>query len=208
MPETKITDAELLAGARALQAEAADVLRALRLDKAFAGFGPAQAVGSMVSGLMVWRDVDVVFTAPHATAADVFTALARLAGVPGLTAVDYRDERGERRPTDRIEDERYYLVCRYEGPEGPWKVDITIWLHAVDRPTRAEAERLARHATTEQRLAILRLKQTWHRSPHYPYRVGGTDVYDAVLEHGVRSQEEFSAYLRLRGLPADPAAGE
>ncbi|GAA0995597.1 hypothetical protein GCM10009555_089930 [Acrocarpospora macrocephala] len=87
-------------------------------------------------------------------------------------------------------------------------MDITIWLHAVDRPTLAEAERLARHVTPEQRMAILRLKHLWRRSPHYPYRVGGTDVYDAVLEHDVRSPEEFSTYLRLRGLPPDPSVGE
>ncbi|GAA0995593.1 hypothetical protein GCM10009555_089920 [Acrocarpospora macrocephala] len=90
------------------------MLRVLRLEEAFAGFGPARVVG-----LMVWRDLDVMFTAPHATAADVFTALARLAIVPGLTVVDYRDEREDRRPTDQRTDERHYLVCRYEGPGGP-----------------------------------------------------------------------------------------
>jgi hypothetical protein len=41
-------------------------------------------------------------------------------------------------------------------------------------------------------------------SPHYPERVGGVDVYAAVLEHGVRTPEEFSAHLRDRGLPGDP----
>ncbi|GIH22276.1 hypothetical protein Aph01nite_05860 [Acrocarpospora phusangensis] len=204
MRETEISDAALLARAGTLQAEGAHVLRVLRLEDAFAGFGPAQVVGSMVSGLMVWRDLDVVFTAPHATAVDVFTALARLATVPGLIAVDYRDEREQRRPTDRIEDERHYLVCRYEGAGGLWKVDITVWLHAVERPTLAEAEHLAAHVTSEQRLTILRLKDLWHRSPHYPYRIGGTDIYDAVLHHSVRSPEDFSTYLRVRDLPISP----
>jgi len=38
--------------------------------------------------------------------------------------------------------------------------------------------------------------------PTYPYEVGGTDIYDAVLEYGVRTPDEFDAYLRKRGLPA------
>ena len=42
----------------------------------------------------------------------------------------------------------------------------------------------------------------WHTRPVYPYEVGGTDVYDAVLEHGVRTPTEFDAYLRERGMPS------
>ncbi len=190
-----ISDAELLATADALQAEGREVLEALRLDVAFAGFGPAEPVGSVVSGLMVWRDLDVVFTAPHATTAGVLTALA---GLPGLIGVDYRDERGDRRPTPDPVDERHYAVCRHQAPGGIWKVDLTVWLHAVDRPTRAEAERLAREVTPEQRLAILRLKHLWHTRPDYPYVVGGTDVYDAVMASGVRTAEEFERYLAAR----------
>ena len=172
------TDAELLQRARALQAEAVDLLVRLDLEAAFPGFGAAEPVGSVASGLMVWRDLDVVFSAPHATAAAVFEGLARLAARPGLLAVDFRDERGERRPTERPADERYYLVCSCQGPSGRWKVDITVWLHAVDRPHRIEAERL-RDAPLDQRLAILRLKDLWHRSPQYPDQVGGVDVYTA-----------------------------
>ena len=45
----------------------------------------------------------------------------------------------------------------------------------------------------------------WHRLPTFPYQVGGTDIYDAVVEHGVRTLEEFDDYLRERGMPARPA---
>jgi len=37
--------------------------------------------------------------------------------------------------------------------------------------------------------------------PAHPYEVGGTDVYDAVPEHDVRTPDEFDAYLRERGMP-------
>jgi hypothetical protein len=196
-------DADLLGRAASLQAEATDLLRRLEPETAFPAFGPAQVVGSAASGLMVWRDLDVVFTAPDATAASVLEGIARLAARCWLLAVEFRDERGERRPTERLADERHYAVCRCQGPGGLWKLDLTVWLHAVERPHRAEAERL-RSALPGQRLAILRLKDLWRRGPYYPERIGGVDVYAAVLECGVRTPEEFSAYLRDRGLPDDP----
>jgi hypothetical protein len=94
-------------------------------------------------------------------------------------------------------------VCGCQGPGGRWKLDITIWLHDIGRPHRMEAERM-RDATLDQRLAILRLKDRWQPGPRYPDPVGGVDVYRAVLEHGVRTEQQFSAHLRDRGLPADP----
>ena len=45
------------------------------------------------------------------------------------------------------------------------------------------------------RLAILRIKDAWHKRPDYPEVVGGFEVYEAVLEHGVRTAEEFEGYL-------------
>jgi hypothetical protein len=53
----------------------------------------------------------------------------------------------------------------------------------------------------ETRITILWIKDVWHQLPMYPYQVGGTDIYDAVLQHGVRTPDEFDAYLRQRGMP-------
>jgi hypothetical protein len=63
--------------------------------------------------------------------------------------------------------------------------------------------RCAVGVTAETRGAILWIKDIWHRRPCYPDVVGGVDIYDAVLNHGVREPAEFAAYLRARGMPAD-----
>jgi hypothetical protein len=194
----------LLTRAMALQAEAARVLDDAALDAAFSGFGRMELVGSAVSGLMVWRDLDVMFTAPDASAAQVLAALARLAAGGRLLAADFRDERGPRRPTAATSDERFYVVCGYDWPAGKWKIDITVWLHAVDRSMRRDAERLATHLGREDRLAILQIKDVWHHKPTYPDQVGGLDVYTAVLDDGVRTPQEFAVWLKARGLPQHP----
>jgi hypothetical protein len=65
--------------------------------------------------------------------------------------------------------------------------------------------RSLRHSTVTRsaalRIAILWIKDVWHRMPSYPDQVSGMDIYDAVLEHGVRTPEQFGRYLRQRGLP-------
>jgi hypothetical protein len=65
---------------------------------------------------------------------------------------------------------------------------------------------LQRELTEETRLAILWIKDSWHRLPAYPYRVGGYEIYEAVLTAGVRTPDEFDAYLIARGLPDRDAA--
>jgi hypothetical protein len=165
--------------AAALQAEAFRLFDQLDLTTAYPDYGPPQLIGSARSGLLVLRDLDVMFDAPAATASGVLAGLAVLAERCELLSADVRDERGDRRPTPRPTDERFYAVLRV----GEWKVDLTFWIHEVDRPQVADAVRLQR-ISGEQREAILRLK---HECPGYPDLIGGTDIYAAVLEHGVRA---------------------
>ncbi|MEV0801317.1 hypothetical protein AB0I34_26735 [Kribbella sp. NPDC050281] len=142
----------LIDRARELQAEAQELFECLDLQTAF----PWQPVliGSALSGLMAVRDLDVMFDAPDATAARVLTGLTTLAQRVELRSVDFRDERDDRRPTPAITDERFYAVLHTDS----WKIDLTFWLHVVERPHVADALRL-RDCTPEQRLTILRLKQ-------------------------------------------------
>jgi hypothetical protein len=183
---------DLVARAEALQTEAHDVLARLELATAFPSFGPAELIGSARSGLMAWRDLDVMFTAPAATAAEVLGGLAVIARKPGLLAVDFRDERADRRPTPALTDERFYAVLRYAGPAGLWKVDLTFWLHDVPRSHGADADRL-RAATPEEKEVILQLKDA---APGYPDEIGGSEIYPAVLDHGVRTVAELAAHLQ------------
>jgi hypothetical protein len=163
--------------AHALQAEAHQLLGELELGTAFP-WRP-EVIGSALSGLMVVRDLDVMFDAPDASATVVLSGLATLGRRVDLTAVDFRDERGQRRPTPQVSDERFYAVLQV----GAWKVDLTFWLHVVARPHVADALRL-RDATEEQRLTILSLKQDHHG-------ISSSEIYTAVLDRGVRTVEEL-----------------
>jgi hypothetical protein len=192
---------ELLRRAAELEAEASAVVTRLDLLGMLSVLGELELIGSAVSGLMVWRDIDISVRCRDLTPARFWTALRPLLADPGLTRLDYRNETGERCPSGDPADERLYAVIRYETePVTEWKIDLSLWDSDAPRPYRAEAEAL-RRLDDETRLAVLWIKDVWCRLPVYPYEVSGYEVYDAVLGHGVRTPEGFDAYLRERGLP-------
>ena len=191
--------AALLARQDELQREAEHVLNALKLPERLGQLGTFEQIGSSISGLMVWPDVDVMVSAGHSSVADIMTVMSHVMATRGIREVLYRDETGERSPSGKPGDERHYFVLRYEAVSGHlWKVDVTLWCSAVPRPHRADAEHLARVLTPAQKLAVLWIKRVWCERPEYPEDVGGMDVYEAVLHHGVRSPEDFERFLARR----------
>jgi hypothetical protein len=200
--ESSATDQHLLARQQALQDEARGLLTELDLDSRFRDLGPVLPTGSFVSGLMVWRDLDVmVLSRPDFAPADVLHLLEPVVDLPEVVGLAFRDERGPRNPTGRIRDDRYHVPITWIRHGAEWRIDLTVWLHDLHRNVTEWHERLRDTITPEQRAAVLRIKDAWHRRPSYPERVGGADVYAAVLEDGVRSPEAFAAWLHGRGLP-------
>ncbi|BCY14373.1 hypothetical protein [Actinoplanes sp. L3-i22] len=165
-----------------LQDEARSVLALLE------PLGPLVPTGSYVSGLMVWRDLDVMLLGgTEFTPADVLALLGRAVGIPGVTGFSYRDERGGAK-----RDERYHVTLTV----GEWRVDLSIWLNDDHADVSAWHRELAGRLTDEERQAILAIKQMWHQRPEYPGEVSGWDICTAVLEGGVRTAVEFGVWLR------------
>ena len=107
---TLASDQELLTRQASLQAESAQVLAELDLGQLFADVGPVLVVGSYLSGLMCWRDLDVCLLAGvECSPSDLLELLKRVVELPGFVGFSYRDERGERCPTGEARDERYHV---------------------------------------------------------------------------------------------------
>lgn len=193
--------AELLQRQKLLQAESREVLAELDLIPCLNRLGHAEHVGSSVSGLMVWRDLDVGARCPGPSAERVFETLQPILIHPRVHEVLYREETGSRSPSGQPQDQRYYFVIRYATPANQyWKIDISVWLTDAPRNQLRHLDYLAQQLTEETRLAILWIKDVWHRLPTYPDEVSGIDIYTAVLDHGVRTPAQFDAYLKDRGV--------
>jgi hypothetical protein len=192
---------ELLRRQQELQLEAGGIIRDLDLVTHLSLLGDVEHIGSSASGLMVWRDIDLGVRCRDLSLGRVWETLMPILTDPRVVALDYRNETEERSPSGLPADQRYYIVLRYETAAGhEWKIDLSLWLSYEPRGQLEHVAELRRRLTDETRLAILWIKDVWHTRPVYPYKVGGTDVYDAVLEHGVRTPTEFDAYLHERGM--------
>jgi hypothetical protein len=199
---TSPTEQELLARQAALQAEAAGVLAELDLGSLFGDIGPVLVMGSYVSGLMCWRDLDVgLLAGVECSPSDVLDLLKRVAELPGFVGFTYRHARGERCPTGDARDERYHVPFDLDAGRGRWRIDLSVWLGDPHASVAAWHERLRETISDEQRLTALQIKDVWHRLPSYPDQVGGWEVYTAVLRDGVRTPEEFGRWLTTNGFP-------
>ena len=193
---------ELLQRQEALQTEARQVVEKLDLMALLRSAGEPEQVGSSVSGLMVWRDLDLNVLCRDLTIERIIETMRPLLTDPRVVRAEYRNETGRHTPLELQGDERYYFVLHYETRDGrEWKIDLSFWLSDGPRDQLPYLQRLTSQLTDETRLAILWIKDVWHYLPTYPYEVGGFDVYTAVLDHGVRTPSEFDLYLLDRGLP-------
>jgi hypothetical protein len=196
------SDEELRLRQSALQEEARAVLADLDLAAVAGDLGPVLLTGSYVSGLMCWRDLDaMLLVGGHFTPGDVLGLLRRLVERPGVTGFQYRDERGPRSPTGEVRDERYHVPVTVDRAGRAWRIDLSLWLHDPHLGVTRWHEELREIITGEQRRAVLRIKDVWHRRASYPDQISGLEIYTAVLEHGVRTPHEFAGWLAERGLP-------
>jgi hypothetical protein len=193
-------DDELRARQTALQAEAAAILAELDLAAIVADVGPLLLTGSYVSGLMCWPDLDLMaYVGAEFSPQDVLRLLQRIVDLPGVVGFDYRDERGSRSPTGTARDERYHLVIELDHNGRTWRLDLTLWLNDPHANVTEWHEWLRDTVTADQRDAILRIKDVWHRLPSYPDRVGGLQIYNAVLDDDVRTPQQFATWLTANG---------
>jgi hypothetical protein len=193
-----VSDEELLRRQDALQAEARRVLDDLDLIRILNEIGHTTVVGSVVLGLMVWRDIDIEVQIKDLTADLAFGVARTLVSEEGVYRLVYHDWTGLR--SDPSVPKGYYLGVRYQ-PQGreEWKLDI--WLLPEGSTYRTGGplvESMLTRLTPETRLAILRLKDIWCHLPTYRKEVLSTDIYDAVLEQGVRTPAELDRYLEKR----------
>ncbi|HKX13762.1 MAG TPA: hypothetical protein VJN19_01105 [Propionibacteriaceae bacterium] len=195
------SDHELAARQSALQAEAAELLEELDRSGIFSDIGPVEVTGSYISNLMCWRDLDVMLlVGPDYSPQDVLDLISRVIELPGVVGFDYRDERADRSPTGLVKEERYHVPFLLERTAGIWCLDLTLWLHDLHENNTAWHKALRDAITDEQRAAVLRIKDVWFRHPSYPDQIGGSEIYTAVIEEGVRTPEQFRGWLASRGL--------
>ena len=203
------TAARLLRRQDTLQTEARQIMRELNVHALLSQAGLVTEVGSWVTGLMAWPDIDFGITSPGLDSTRAYEIMLPLLTHPRTTMVRFTNETGTHTFAGDPRNERLFFMVYYEHTSGlVWKLDIPFWLDPEPRDEGQFAAQLQSRLTPETRLAILWIKDIWHSSPVYPVEVGSVDIYTAVLDHGVRTPDAFDTYLQARGKPTRAEAAQ
>lgn len=180
-----LRDDELLERAAALRAEGRAFLDRHAVEPRLAEAGSVELVGSFVTGLMVWRDLDVCVDA---------RALARPTAWELVRPLVHAADRVRYEHLDEPDDRRHYFVLRADG----WKLDLSLFTDGIPPEVGEFQRELLGRLDDELRVVILRLKELWHRRPEYPEVIGGYEICCAALA-GARTPQELDAYLEEQG---------
>ncbi|MDP9481676.1 MAG: hypothetical protein M3P84_00455 [Chloroflexota bacterium] len=200
----------LIARQDALQAEATAVLADLDLIRVLGAVGRPIQTGSSVLGLMVRPDIDVTTLCPVLEPAAMFEAVRPLVSHPRVHRLSFRNDTG-RWNTDPAYPDGLYWMLAYRTEAGvdsnvnanpDWNLDLWFLREGTTQFDLQHIVSMPPRLSREARLAIMRIKGAWQARPAEGARVRSYEIYEAVLDHGVTSPEEFSAYLRERARPA------
>ncbi len=166
----------------------------LSLDRMLGKVGTPVVVGSAALGLMVWRDLDITVICDVLSRDAVLSVAGDLGRHPAVREVRFRDDTGAWNQDDRYPDGLYVGVDCVDGLAHRWNIDI--WF--VDEPERQpdllHLSLLGPRLSEEVRGAILSIKSRLHQGAGYGSSVTSYDIYEAVLDHDVRTLTEFEAH--------------
>ena len=166
-----------------------EVIEKLDLLERWSRCGRPSLVGSVTFGLVVRRDIDLNITSKEPTIESGFGVISEIATLSGVLKVRYSN------CLERI-DQGLYWQIQYQDQYGDvWTVDN--WLLCEDHPHTGLCgllvERMPKALSTHQREVILRIKETVQKTE---IKSRGIDIYQAVMEAGVRSPHEFTLWLQ------------
>ena len=140
--------ARLLKHQDALQTEANRLVERLGLPTMLGRAGRFERLGSLVSGLMVWRDVDLGVSCGRLSPERAWDVMLPLAVHPRTARLDYRNETGALATPELRGYGRYYFVAHHETEAGDeWKIDVSLWSPEAPPGPLAHAQELRRRLT-------------------------------------------------------------
>jgi hypothetical protein len=146
--------------------------------EALAKIGEPVLVGSVVSNLMVRREIDVTFkVGRNFGRADAVAVAHDLWSSLGACGVILSDE--VRRPGDiTARDDRFHIEVRLQRPPEEWCLDLSLFLHDDHRNVAQHHGRLRDLMSAAQRRRILELKD--EHAPRTDAKES-MDIYDEVV---------------------------
>jgi len=193
-----LSDSQLISKANQLQREAKRILDELGLIKILKNISSPKLIGSASYGLMIAEDIDIHASVKNYNLNKILNLLPKLAVLPKIRKVqfiNYREFRKDYR-RDRVGFPHGYYIGLYSmQPAGEWKIDV--WFVKEDEVIKYDYSRL-NNLSSQERMIILRLKEHWSTKGGYKDGAISIDFYQAVLDFGAKTDEDFRRYLETK----------
>ncbi len=184
---------DLFAKDQSLRREADNILEGKSLRKLLEEYAPIHITGSYRLHLMVWRDLDILMDAPNITIPEFFVLGNRITSLLSpwkMSFTNNRDHESGRYPRGL-----YWGIRLGDLRKGAWKIDVWAFDSEQCRAKVQECEKLRKRLNDDNRLTILSLKSQLWNHPRYRDTITSQDIYDAVLDHSVRTLSDFWNYV-------------
>lgn len=180
-----------------LQKAAHQQITELDLRSMLSSFGDVIVVGSVVTGLMTWPDIDIEVIVQKVPTKEMVAELAqRLFIHGGMIRVWMMDNRGK---IDLKQPSGLCVGSKRVVDELIWKFDIWFLLEGEQRSGKDDLEWVKKNLTPQSKKYILQIKDKIASNPKYRKEIFSIDIYRAVLNEGITTVTEFSKYLKKSG---------
>lgn len=175
-----------------LQREGNDLLAKIGLIEFISKFGKPEIVGSMMSGLMVWPDIDIQLIADQISDEDYWKTVKFIFDIKdlyhSLYIQDFRKSQNPNTPNG------LYIGTKIENGGKEWKIDLWFILPRNENEFNFN-DWIKDKLNDENRKTILELKGQLYNNPKYRKDFFSIDIYKAVINDGVKSIGDFEKYL-------------
>ncbi len=186
---------QLLLKSKEFKSQADEILKKTKIVELFSTYGEVKMVGSYPLDVMLREDLDIyVLVKEHSYAkvVEIITSLLSLNYFQQICFANWLDHSREKGLKG------YYLEPKVNIGGNRWKLDI--WFMTEDQykfHTEKFLELLKNNENADKlRLKILELKNHYREGDKYQGNINGKLIYKAVLEHGVRTVEQFENYVK------------
>ena len=174
----------------------ADLLLHNGLDDVLKQYGIPHYTGSYALHLMTWRDLDIYLEAEELSISLFFELGNKIATLLNPVKMHFRNETIAR--TEGLPFGLYWGIYLGDERKGAWKIDL--WMMKSDecKERLAYCDNLLNRISPAEKLIILNIKSQCWQNPQYRKTFYSSDIYDAVLQHGVKDIDGFYTYLQKK----------
>ncbi len=149
--------------------------------------------GSYSYDLMCWRDLDLYVLDPQHDLKQCFEVGYELTQRLAAKKSRFTNNLGQ---SNDEPNGLYWGIKLGNERQGAWKLDVWFLGEVGYEQHAAYASNLREKLTTENRLSILTIKESYWRRPEYRDTITSDMIYRAVLDHGVRTVSDFERFIK------------